>query len=310
MRILVTGASGFLGRRVIESLLSLDAEVHASARRSADSPVPWHIADLLDSDQRRRLIEDVSPSHLIHLAWTTEHGVFWESPQNHDWAVATIDLLERFADAGGIRAVATGSCAEYDWSDPALAGGTCNELATPLAPTSEYGRAKLDTFQKASHLADRTDIDLAWARLFFLYGVDEHSERLVPALIQSALRSDATELRHPNRVLDLMNTADAAAALVAVLLSDLTGPVNVATGHGIRLSELSRLIRRLVDGEETPTTTPKPGGDSAALRLVADVTRLSTGAQFDPKYDLEASLTPIVEWWSTKHNSDPTTINR
>jgi len=311
MRILVTGAGGFLGRRVLESLAQLDVEVHASARHAADnSHVRWHAADLLDPDQRRRLIQAIDPSHLVHLAWTTEHGAFWESPENRDWVLATIDLLEHFADAGGTRAVLIGSCAEYDWSDPALAAGRCREFATPLAPISEYARAKLATFHKASELAVRMGIDVAWARLFFLYGIEEDESRLVPSLIRSAFSGEAPELHHPNRVLDFIDTADAADALVAVLRSDLTGPVNVASGCGVRLFDLAQAIARVAGTHSARTEAPPHEGEEAHLRLVADTSRLLTGTQFDPKYDLEASLTPIVAWWRSKQDSNPNTSNR
>ena len=64
----------------------------------------------------RDLIEEVRPSHLLHFAWETRHGYFWQAPENQIWAEATVDLARAFKDAGGRRAVFAGSCAEYDWA--------------------------------------------------------------------------------------------------------------------------------------------------------------------------------------------------
>ena len=57
----------------------------------------------------------MAPTHLLHLAWYAEPGLFWRSPENLRWVEASLRLLRAFAEHGGQRAVMAGSCAEYAW---------------------------------------------------------------------------------------------------------------------------------------------------------------------------------------------------
>ncbi len=140
------------------------------------------------TDDRARLLAEVRPTHLLHLAWIAEHGRYWEAPENDAWVDASIDLTARFAAMGGKRFVGAGSCAEYDWSDGSLAAGVCEEGLTPCRPSTLYGRSKL---RFCEHLSAHGALSQAWGRLFFLYGPWEDPRRLVPTIIQSLLEGQA-----------------------------------------------------------------------------------------------------------------------
>src|SRR5688500_310938 len=140
MRVLVTGARGFIGRPCVAELVRRGHEVHgiSSARDpSGSAGVTWHHADLLSRTGAAAVLRRVRPSHLVHLAWITTPGEFWASPANDEWFAASRRLLGSFLESGGARVVAAGSVAEYDWR-----GGVCDEAATPLRPATPYGRSK------------------------------------------------------------------------------------------------------------------------------------------------------------------------
>src|SRR5947208_3371918 len=141
-RVLLTGASGFVGRHCLSSLLAQGYEVHAVSSRkdaaTATSPeVRWHRADLLDKKQTSELLSEVRPTHLLHCAWYAVPGKYWTASENLYWVEAGQHLLKAFSDEGGQRVVGVGSCAEYDWSD-----GHCSELTTQLKPATLYGQSK------------------------------------------------------------------------------------------------------------------------------------------------------------------------
>src|SRR5215469_16223623 len=108
--VLLTGATGLVGRHARAALEQGGYEVIAVSRR--ESPV---ICDLLDPSMRRSLIDRYRPTHWLHLAWETRHGYFWSAPENRTWVSASLDLLDLFVAAGGRRVVMAGTCAEYDW---------------------------------------------------------------------------------------------------------------------------------------------------------------------------------------------------
>lgn len=115
-RVLVTGATGFVGRHAVPALLARGFEVHGVGRGVGPNQ---HAADLLAAEDRRALIARVRPSHLLHLAWDAEPGRYWTSEANLDWVAASLDLARLFAAAGGRRFVGIGTCAEYAWGRPA-----------------------------------------------------------------------------------------------------------------------------------------------------------------------------------------------
>jgi nucleoside-diphosphate-sugar epimerase len=108
-----------------------------SRTRALDSRVEVHSADLHDERSVRRLVAEIQPSHLLHLAWYTEHGAFWNSDENLRWVSSSLNLLRAFNEAGGRRAVIASTCAEYEWLTPTLI-----EDETPRRPRTLYGASK------------------------------------------------------------------------------------------------------------------------------------------------------------------------
>jgi nucleoside-diphosphate-sugar epimerase len=139
-RLLITGATGFVGLPCVLRA-ARELEVHALARANQDVLPPgvrFHSCDLFDADQVDELLAIVRPTHLLHLAWIATPGVYWTSSENHRWVAASKHLLSSFAKCGGVRAVVTGTCAEYDWTG----SGVCHEFRTPLRPATVYGQCK------------------------------------------------------------------------------------------------------------------------------------------------------------------------
>src|SRR2546427_1711413 len=100
MRVLVTGASGFIGRHCIPYLLEAGHEVHAAVRTPVKISGPiWHPVDLLSPGASSRLISTVEPEALLHLVWYTAHGEYWTSSENLRWVSASLELIHASAAA-------------------------------------------------------------------------------------------------------------------------------------------------------------------------------------------------------------------
>src|SRR5579871_2830060 len=109
-RVLVTGATGLIGRHVCTSLVQRGFDVHGVARNAAAMPgVNLHACDLLDTDDAGRVIRGIRPQIVVHCAWVTTHGAFWQSPQNLDWLAASARLLRTAHDCGVLRVVGLGT---------------------------------------------------------------------------------------------------------------------------------------------------------------------------------------------------------
>jgi nucleoside-diphosphate-sugar epimerase len=189
-KILVTGATGFIGRFTIDPLRALGYEIHTVSREPAKAAhlgpdIRIARGDLLDASFRHDFMARERFSHLLHLAWYAEHGKFWTAPQNLDWLAVSVDLIHLFAQHGGTRVVGAGTCAEYDWSY-----GFCSEDLTPLKPRTLYGVAKRALGEVLLSYARQIGLSAAWGRIFFTFGPYEAPSRFVASVIRALLRSE------------------------------------------------------------------------------------------------------------------------
>jgi nucleoside-diphosphate-sugar epimerase len=296
-RLLITGASGFLGRHCLAPASSAGFEVHTAdlePLQGAPASVISHELDLLDAVAMDRLVEETRPTHLLHLAWVTTHGQYWTSPLNDVWVEASKRLLASFQRQGGERAVMVGTCAEYDWSE-----GLCDEISTPIRPMTPYGQAKAGLHEALAGVAGRHSLSYAWARLFFLYGPGESPARFVPSVVRALLAGEPAACSEGTHERDYIYVGDAAEALVKLTDSEVTGPVNIGSGRAIAIRDLALTIGRLLGAEELVRIGATPRRDDEAPRVVAGTNRLSREVKYDPRHDLEGGLRETISWWRT-----------
>jgi nucleoside-diphosphate-sugar epimerase len=290
-RVLVTGATGFLGRQTLLPLEEAGYEVHAADIRGLPIPsVHFHPVDLMDRDGLNNIVHKVRPTHLLHLAWYVKHGEFWNSVENARWVQASINLLLAFAEAGGTRVVSAGTCAEYEWGHD-----RCIEDITPCRPSTLYGSCKLGLSLIQTGLCRQLQISGAWGRIFHLYGPFEPEKRFVAFIIRSLLAGQPAPCTMGTQVRDFMHVSDVARAFAAVLDSAVEGPINIASGQPILQREIADEIATQLEGRELLQPGAVPMG-SEPERLVADISRLAfTG--FQPRLSLREGIADSVAWW-------------
>jgi nucleoside-diphosphate-sugar epimerase len=292
-RVLVTGATGFVGRHALAPLLAANHEVHAVTTREEPGDgdgVAWHRADLLSSAD---VVAEVAPELLLHLAWYVEPGRFWTAPENVRWVEASLALLRAFAGSGGRRAVVAGTCAEYDWS---AAGERCSEQVTPLRPATLYGAAKHALHGVAARYAEQAGFELAWGRIFFVYGPGEPDGRLIPSVGRALLAGEPVPTTAGHQVRDFMHVQDLAAAFAALAESGVTGAVNVASGDPVAVREVVDRLAELAGRPDLPRPGALPDREGDPPRLVADVSRLRDEVGFAPRIGLLEGLAGTLEW--------------
>jgi nucleoside-diphosphate-sugar epimerase len=294
-RILLTGASGFVGRHCLPLLAAAGYEAHAVATRVPPGPhagVSWHAADLLAARQAAALVSRLRPTHLLHLAWYVAPGKYLTSPENLSWVGSSLELLRAFAASGGRRVVMAGTCLEYE-----PGGGRCSEALTPLRPRSLYAACKHAVRVALDAYAREAGLSAAWGRLFFLFGPHERPGRFVPSVVNSLLRGEVALCSHGRQVRDFLYVKDAASALVALLGSGVNGAVNVASGEPRRLAEVARMLGEVLGRAELIRLGALPAAEGEPDILTADVKRLREEVGWTPPRETGAALRETVEWW-------------
>lgn len=292
-KILITGATGFIGRHVVSSLLYQNFEVHvvANQRSLSSEGVYIHHKDLLNENDIVTLIDQVKPSHLLHLAWYATPGKFWNSEMNLNWVRSSLKLIQEFVNNGGQRLVVAGTCAEYDWNQ-----GHCDETTTDLKPHSLYGSSKAALYRLLEAYAKQVHLNYAWGRIFFLYGPYEYKERLVPSVILKLLNKEEAPCSHGNQIRDFMHVEDVAEAFVALINSQVQGAINIASGQNVSLKKVINFISHQLDA----TDKIKYGAINTPLDpplITANAQKLFNEVNWSPKYTLEEGLIHTIEWW-------------
>lgn len=289
-RVMLTGATGFVGRHTLTALVESGHEVHAVARSRgpALTGVTWYEADLLAGCE---VVREVEPEILVHLAWYAEHGRFWSSPENVRWVEASLALLRAFAAAGGRRAVMAGTCAEYEWSREVYSEDALKR------PATLYGAAKHGLHTVAAAFAEQTGLSLTWGRLFLLYGPDEAPERFVPSLVRQLLAGEPAPMTDGEQRRDFLHAADAGAAFAALVDSQVTGAVNIASGEDVALCDVGERLARLAGGPELLDLGALDRREDDPPSIVADVGRLRYELGWQPRIDLDDGLRETFQWW-------------
>ena len=238
MKVLITGANGFIGTYVLKCLQSSNIDVVVVGRiRPAGYLGDFIKADLLEISDFNSLISKANATHLIHLAWYAEHGSYWSSLLNLRWVESTIKLAEAFCLAGGQHVVTAGTCAEYDWTY-----GYCIEEKTPLIPATLYGTSKDATRRMLMSLCSIYKITCSWGRIFMPYGPGEDSRRLIPAL------NNVFSLNQPPFAVgsysfrDFLHVEDVALGFMSLLTSGAHGEFNICSGNPTQISEVIKLL--------------------------------------------------------------------
>jgi nucleoside-diphosphate-sugar epimerase len=243
-RVFITGATGFVGREVLRTLLEQDVTVVCALREGSEAKLPSSpkiercavTTDLFAEDQAWWERELLGIDVVVHLAWYAEPGKYQFSTKNLDCLIGTLCIGRAAAASGVKRFVGVGTCFEYLPSEKPL------PIDAQLAPASPYAACKAAAYFALSQTLPRSGVNFAWCRLFYLYGEGEDSRRLVPTLRQSLSEGRVADLTSGNQVRDFLDVREAGGLIAEIALSDKSGAVNVCSGRAVTVRQLAESI--------------------------------------------------------------------
>jgi dTDP-6-deoxy-L-talose 4-dehydrogenase (NAD+) len=233
--LLLTGATGFVGRHILRHLRRRHVPVRIVIRRGSE-----HRLERIEGLERVVVADDLFAEDaawwrsacdgvdtVLHAAWYAEPGKY-------------LNLARGAVDAGVRRIVGVGTCFEYDLAQGSPPGHF--PVTSPLAPTTTYAACKASAYLTLSQWLKTRDIGFLWCRLFYLYGEGEDARRLVPYLRARLDSGQPAELTSGTQVRDFLDVDVAAAELVHAALGDTQGAHNVCSGRGITVRALAEQI--------------------------------------------------------------------
>jgi dolichol-phosphate mannosyltransferase len=234
-RVLITGATGFVGINVARRMIARGHEVHCLVRAShrtwrlhgLGGAAAIHVADLLDRAELDALLGVVRPHWLLHLA---AYGAY-DSQSDLRACVRTnvegsVNLIDAAASHGVERFVNTGSSSEYGFKNHAP------DEDEALEPNSLYAVTKAAATAYARHAGRSGRLHATTLRLYSVYGPYEEPTRLIPALVVRGLEGTYPPLVSPETARDFVYVDDVVAAYEAALSADVPPgrTYNIGTG--------------------------------------------------------------------------------
>ncbi|NVM22028.1 MAG: GDP-mannose 4,6-dehydratase [Desulfobacterales bacterium] len=308
MRVLVTGGSGFIGGRLIPKLVECGHEVYSleryvTGRYVLGAKAMTVFGDLRDSFTIRKLVREVQPDSVIHLASISPVSFSYDHPQEvfEVNTLGTINLAEScLREVPNFRQfLMAGTSEEY---------GNQTEIPikedAELRPNSPYAVSKVAADKYLQYMCEAYDFPATVLRPFNTYGREDNTHFVVERTITQMLQGKKIKLGDPQPVRDFMYVDDHANAYLACLGNKkVIGDIfNFCTGYGVSIKELIGQIAKLVgfDGEIIWGTIPTRPLD--IKKLVGNCEKAKHVLGWKPKYTLEGGLRKTVDFWKHKLN--------
>lgn len=281
MKVLLTGASGFLGRRVAELVVAGRHDVVSIGRSAPDRAEPTAVhfirADLADGVEVRRAAGEAGDvDSIIHLAAMVPKNVGQDEAATAFATnlMGTIHVFGAFGRAGQANIVA--STAEvYGLPE---GHDKLREESEPR-PLSWYGASKVAAEVYCRTLEHHDHMRIAILRFTVLYGAGDTIERAIPNFVRNAVRGEPIGIFGGEELRDYLHVEDAAQAVIVAWQRRLSGTYNVGSGRGVAVRDAADAVLRIAGGSSTIEQHPrqKPAAD-----IVLDITRFREATGFSP----------------------------
>lgn len=294
---LVTGASGFIGRALVRRLVQQGVAVTCLGRpTSAPTPGVDQIrVSEFSIGALRPALADRTFDAVFHLA---AYGV---PPTERDPSLlfrvnvaGTADLLTALAQCGAKAFVYVGSCSEYSDPPPGVLVGE----DFPVACDGLYGASKAAGGLWARALGASLGVNVAWLRLFGVYGPGEAPYRLIPSILAQLTRNEEVALSSGDQVRDLLYVDDVVEGLIASANAAMVGrlgPLNLCSGRPVAVKAVATAVADALGKPRALLGFGKlPYRAGEILWLVGSPARLLEATGFQPRTTLEAGIASMI----------------
>ncbi|PJE64612.1 MAG: hypothetical protein COU90_02110 [Candidatus Ryanbacteria bacterium CG10_big_fil_rev_8_21_14_0_10_43_42] len=311
-RVLITGATGFVGANLVRRLVSRDADVHIIVRDGSDlwrirsilPSITVHRANLIDGDAIMSTVQNACPHIVYHAA---AHGLFLKQKEADQMIISnilgTVNLFEALKHVGSANCIVNiGSIAEYDPNESRVGE---NSL---LQPANVYGVSKASQSLFAQYYARYQKMPIVIVRPSLLYGPYEESRRLVPASILAHLCEIPLNLASPKSRKDFLFVEDALDAFERVPICNIMPGeiINIGAGKDYSIQDVVLAVQRIT-GVQVPFQWGMLGERwwDSVQKHVYDVSNAKKLLDWKASHTLEEGLSQTIEWFRENHIEYP-----
>lgn len=295
-RIIVTGATGFIGVHLINEWLKEDVEVYAVVRPNSKNInlIPKsdrvHVVecDMADIDN---IYNSVNRADMFyHLAWEGARLPYRddENIQNNNY-LCSIKAMNVAIKMGCKFFLGSGSQAEYGSTS-----GIVDE-EYPCNPNTAYGKAKLHTYFDLKQMAETNSIRFIWTRIFSVYGQYDYSGTLVMSAIEKMKRNESIDMTAATQLWDYLNVEDAARAMRLFADNECESGVYIlASGDYKPLREYVEIIKEVVNSKSELNFGAIPYGPNGPVNLTPCADKVKNVLGWNTKIKFEEGIKRII----------------
>jgi dTDP-glucose 4,6-dehydratase len=316
-RVLVTGASGFIGSHLTRRLVAEGAEVHALTPAVSSvypgrlldvrNKIRLHEANITDRSAMDELAREIRPSVIFHLAAYTHVGKSW---QRVDECVqtnvqGTVNLLKAFEAVGFERFINTGTSEIYgDIEVPFREDAQVN-------PCSPYSVSKYAAERFCRMFHQGLDWPIVLVRPFNAYGPAQTPDRIVSETIVRALRGHELKTTSGRQTREFNYVEDLAEGFV--LLATTTGIegelFNLGGGEEVAIRDVVTMILELMGDPISPEIGALPDRPNEIWRMYCDATKARERLGWAPKHSLRDGLQKTIDWYRAELDGDASSFD-
>ena len=244
LKILVTGASGFIGSKLVTKLSLSGHDVMGLTRSSNENflnkNIQWVSANLSIPSSYKEEVKNFKPNVVIHLSWQDIPDFSLEKSRLN--LNQSIDFLSFILEMDSCKKIlVSGSCLEY--SDP---NGVCEE-SDKSTPNSDFTWAKLSLYSWLAMKCHKKAVSLGWMRIFYVYGPGQRVESLIPTILSSLKNNRLPPLNNPNNANDYVYIDDVINSFCLSAEREISsGVFNIGTGYSTSVLDLFKYAEKLV----------------------------------------------------------------
>jgi UDP-glucose 4-epimerase len=310
-RIIVTGATGFVGANLTRRLVRDGHEVHLLIRQGCNTwrieeiypKVHIHKTDLNDKENLTSVVGEIKPEWIFHIA---VYGAYsWQTDLQQmirTNIVGTVNLVEACLKTGFESFVNTGTSSEYGYKDH-----TPKETEY-LEPNSYYAVTKASATMFCRYIGQSRKIHIPTLRLYSVYGPFEEPGRLIPTLAVEGLAGKLPPLVTPEIGHDFIFIEDVINAYLLAASNrgkELGTVYNVGTGIQTSIGDIVACVREIMNINANPEWGSMPNREWDTKIWIADNKKIKTELGWRPEYTFNQGFCQMIKWL----NSDTTFLN-
>lgn len=292
MRVVITGANSFIGKRLQQRFLDKGWTVISVTRKipnHLDSGVEFVTATMSDYKKLGELVGECDC--LVHLAWNGTRGADRMDIQKQSENIAySLDAVRSMLAAGCKKIITAGSQAEYG------PHAECISEESSCCPNTEYGKAKLKFYDEASHLCQSYNAVCIEPRFFSLYGPEDYKDTMIISTLQKLLKKEECPLTQGIQMWDYLHVDDACDALAALCMGELIpgGVYNFGSGDVRPLKDYILEMDKICGGNGKLRFGAVPYPQTGMVSLWPDVSKLKNTLGWEPKISFEDGIRSIL----------------